>query len=251
MADGKVEEQQSADAKRYGSRADPAQDMLPSLADALIPAALRASWFMLGHYPGTMPLCGSGQTATTLLEDDRSVERIVRRIQEDWEEICQLEVVRSEAGIPSEKTMADCEKEMTDLLVRVGGDPARLKKRPGYGDIVKLVGAIQPTCSTTAFVIWKACSSIAHGEVGVMAYLKATTVGSSIPPGMSHHWPCLGHRGHTARAGPGALGAADRGVAHQSAARERASPPSLRQRVGVAAGSPGGRTDTGGSLPLV
>lgn len=120
-----------------------------------------------------------------LLEDDRSVERIVRRIQEDWEEIRQLEVVRSETGTPSEKTMADREKEMTDLLRKVGGDPARLKKRPGYGEIVKLAGAMQPTGSTTAFVLWKACSSIAHGEVrGLIAYLKNTTVGSSIPPGM-------------------------------------------------------------------
>ena len=80
-----------------------------------------------------------------LLEDDQSVERIVRRIQEDWEEIRQLEVVRSEIGAPSGKTMADREREMTDLLVKVGGDPSRLKKRPGYGEIVKLAGASQPT----------------------------------------------------------------------------------------------------------
>ena len=81
--------------------------------------------------------------------------------------------------------MAEREKEMTDLLVRVGGDPARLKKRPGYGEIVKLAGAMQPTGSATAFVVWKVCSSIAHGEVrGLIAYLNNTTVGSSVPPGM-------------------------------------------------------------------
>lgn len=34
------------------------------------------------------------------------------------------------------KTMVDREREMTNLLVKVGGDPARLKKRPGYGEIV-------------------------------------------------------------------------------------------------------------------
>jgi hypothetical protein len=50
-------------------------------------------------------------------------------------------------------------------MVMYGGDPARLKKRPGYGEIEKLVGAMQPTGSTTAFALWKACSSIAHGEV--------------------------------------------------------------------------------------
>ena len=36
-----------------------------------------------------------------------------------WEEVRQLEVVRSEAGTPSAKTMADREKEMINLLVKV------------------------------------------------------------------------------------------------------------------------------------
>jgi hypothetical protein len=120
-----------------------------------------------------------------LLEPDQQAERIVRRIREDYEEVRQLEVVRSETGAPSVKTMTDREKEMTDLLVKVGADPARLKKRPGYGEIVRLAGAGQPTGSATSFVIWKACSSIAHGEVrGLIAYLTNTTVGSSVPPGM-------------------------------------------------------------------
>ena len=117
-----------------------------------------------------------------LLEDDQSVERIVRRMQEDWEEVRQLEVVRSEVGSASPKTMADREQEMTDLLVKVGGDPSRLKKRPGYGEIVKLAGASQPTGAKTALVIWKACSSVAHGELrGLIAYLKNMAVGSPLP----------------------------------------------------------------------
>jgi hypothetical protein len=117
-----------------------------------------------------------------LLEDDQSVERIVRRMQEDWEEVRQLEVVRTEIGSPQPRTMVDREQEMTDLLVKVGGDPSRLKKRPGYGEIVKLAGASQPTGAKTAFVIWKACSSVAHGELrGLIAYLKNMAVGSPLP----------------------------------------------------------------------
>jgi hypothetical protein len=117
-----------------------------------------------------------------LLEDDQSAERIVRRMQEDWEEVRQLETVRTELGSPSAKTMAGREREMTDLLVAVGCDPARLKKRPGYGEIVKLVGASQPAGARTAFVIWKACSSIAHGELrGLIAYLDNAKVGLSVP----------------------------------------------------------------------
>jgi hypothetical protein len=37
---------------RRSMRDDPAQGMLPRLADTLVPAALRASWSMLGHYAG-------------------------------------------------------------------------------------------------------------------------------------------------------------------------------------------------------
>jgi hypothetical protein len=156
-----------------------------SLFQATGPAKVHAQIHTHGQLTLVRGALENASLAFWLLEDDRSVERIVRRIQEDWEEIRQLEVVRSEVGTSSGKTMADREKEMTDLLVRIGGDPARLKKRPGYGEIVKLAGAMQPTGSATAFVVWKACSSIAHGEVrGLIAYLKNTTVGSSIPPGM-------------------------------------------------------------------
>jgi hypothetical protein len=120
-----------------------------------------------------------------LLDADQPTERIVRRIQEDWQEVRQLEAVRSVTGSSSGKTMADREAELADLLERVGGDPFRLKERPGYGEIVRLAGARQPTGADNAFVIWKACSSIAHGEVrGIIAYLKNTPVGSSVPPGM-------------------------------------------------------------------
>ena len=58
------------------------------------------------------------------------------------------------------------EKELTALLAKVGGDTTRLKKRPGYGDIVKLAGAGQPLGAMAAFVTWKACSSIATGSCG-------------------------------------------------------------------------------------
>ena len=156
-----------------------------SLFQATGPAKVHAQIHTHGQLTLVRGALENASLAFWLLEDDQSVERIVRRIQEDWEEVRQLEVVRNEVGAPSEKTMADREREMTDLLVKVGGDPSRLKKRPGYGEIVKLAGASQPVGASTAFVVWKACSSIAHGEVrGLIAYLKNTTVGSSVPPGM-------------------------------------------------------------------
>ncbi len=94
----------------------------------------------------------------------------------------QLDTVRAEVGQPSGKTMADRRSEMTDVLTRAGCDPAQLKDRPGYGEIVKLAGAHQPTGAQSAFVVWKMCSSLAHGELrGLLAYLPKTTLGSPSP----------------------------------------------------------------------
>ena len=46
---------------------------------------------------------------------------------------------------------------------------------------MKLAGASQPTGAKTSFVIWKGCSSIAHGELrGLIAYLENAKVGSSM-----------------------------------------------------------------------
>jgi hypothetical protein len=159
---------------------------LGALRDSLFqstgPAEVRARIHTHGQLTLVRGALENASMAYWLLEDDQSVERIVRRMQEDWEEVRQLEVVRDEIGSPQPKTMVDREQEMIDLLVRVGGDPSRLKKRPGYGEIVKLAGASQPTGAKTAFVIWKACSSVAHGELrGLIAYLENMAVGSPLP----------------------------------------------------------------------
>lgn len=120
--------------------------------------------------------------AVWLLQDDSSIERITRRIQCEWDEIRQLETVRSEIGTPSAKTLAQREVELVALLQKVGAEPSRLKKRPGYGEIVKAAGASQPAGAKTAFVIWKACSSVAHGEMrGALAYLRPAVKESEIP----------------------------------------------------------------------
>lgn len=119
------------------------------------------------------------------LRSDSSVERITRRLQEDWEEVRQLEAVRELIGSPASRTLADREAEMKALLTKVGADPAALKKRPSYGEIVKLAGASQPVGEKTALAIWKACSSLAHGELRApLAYLNPK-VASATTPGMA------------------------------------------------------------------
>lgn len=47
---------------------------------------------------------------------------------------------------------------------------------------MKLAGAGQPLGAMAAFVTWKACSSIAHGELrGQLAYLTNTPAGTHEP----------------------------------------------------------------------
>jgi hypothetical protein len=117
-----------------------------------------------------------------LLESDISVDRILRRIQKDWAERRELDVVREEINTPSSKSMQEYEREVSDLLSRIGANPARLKKGPGYGAIVKSAGAHVPAGSKTAFVLWKASSAITHGELrGMIAYLSKQQLGSSSP----------------------------------------------------------------------
>lgn len=119
-----------------------------------------------------------------LLEPDLAADRILRRMQEDWEEVRQLEVVRKEIGSTATKTMADRERDLSGILIKVGANPSELKKRPGYGEIVKVIGGRLSVGAKTTFVLWKACSAVAHGELrGMIAYLKHEDIGS-LQPGM-------------------------------------------------------------------
>jgi hypothetical protein len=126
--------------------------------------------------------------AVWLLQDDSSIERVTRRMQVEWDEVRQFDAVRIEIGAPSKKSLAEREAEMKALLEKVGADPTRLKKRPGYGEIVKLTGDCQPAGAKTAYVVWKACSSVAHGELrGPLAYLRPAVSESDVPGRMIGH----------------------------------------------------------------
>ena len=125
--------------------------------------------------------------ALWLLEPDKSAERILRRMQEDWNERRELDTVRKETNIPASKTPEEYKREAVALLTRVGANPSQLKQWPGYGEVVKSAGAKLPTGSKTAFIIWKACSALAHGELrGIAAYLDLKPIDPSTPNAQVH-----------------------------------------------------------------
>lgn len=89
--------------------------------------------------------------ALWLLESDMSGERILRRIQRDWAERRELDIVREEINAPGPKSMQEYEREVPDFLARIGADPVKLKKWRGYGTIVKIAGAHVPAGPKTVF----------------------------------------------------------------------------------------------------
>lgn len=138
------------------------------------------------HTHGQLTLIRGGlenaSMAVWLLEDDDRSERVLRRLQTDWEERRELDKVASLIGAQSPRTMDEHFADLSSVAQRAGFEPNRIKRRPGYGEIVKAAGMYLPGGPDTAFFMWKACSSIAHGEMrGSIAYLRSVTVGSPTP----------------------------------------------------------------------
>ena len=119
--------------------------------------------------------------AVWLLEPDDRQRRLLRRLQQESAETRQLEEVRREMGQPA-KTKADRFAQLAPLAQRVGVDPAAIKKAPDYTTIVRAAGRHSAFGPARTVVIWKACSSLAHGEVrGQLAYLTKEILGEPSP----------------------------------------------------------------------
>jgi hypothetical protein len=124
----------------------------------------------------------NGSRAVWLLEpDDRDV-RLLRRLQQEWAEVRDMEKVRQETGTPPVKSMDVRFAELCELAQRANVDPKVIKKTPDYATIVRDAGQHVASGPSVAVVIWKACSSLAHGEIrGPLAYLTREVLGESSP----------------------------------------------------------------------
>jgi len=72
--------------------------------------------------------------------------------------------------------------ELSALAQLVNVDPSGIKKTPDYTTIVRAAGRHVAFGPAVAVVSWKACSSLAHGEVrGPLAYLTREVLGESSP----------------------------------------------------------------------
>jgi hypothetical protein len=109
---------------------------------------------------------------------------LLRGALEEWSEVRDLETTRTLAGSqPSDKDMGEHFEELSDLARAAGVEPAEIKQRPGYGKIVEdaadRIGAPDPKAVAA---VWKACSSLAHGDLrGVLAHLPKDVQHSDTP----------------------------------------------------------------------
>jgi hypothetical protein len=121
--------------------------------------------------------------AVWLLESDDRQERVLRRLRQVWAEMKDLDKVRELADLPAPRPRAERLAELEALAQAASISRRALSERPGYATAVRAAGEyILRGDPDTAEVIWKACSSIAHGEtLGLYAYSARDVVGEVSP----------------------------------------------------------------------
>jgi hypothetical protein len=156
--------------------------MRDSLFVQIGPTAFEARLHTHGQFTLVRGALENASRPVWLLEpDDRDV-RLLRRLQQEWAEVRDMEKVRQETGTPPVKSMDARFAELSALAQRANIDPKVIKKTPDYTTIVRAAGAHVASGPTVAVVIWKACSSLAHGELrGQLAYSTREMQGESSP----------------------------------------------------------------------
>ncbi len=146
------------------------------------PAAFKARLHTHAQFTLVRGALETASRAVWLLEPDDREVRLLRRLQQDWAEVRDMEKVRQETRTPQVKNMDARFAELSAVAQRASIDPGVIKKTPDYTTIVRAAGQHVASGPAAAVVIWKACSSLAHGELrGMVAYLARERLGESSP----------------------------------------------------------------------
>ena len=120
--------------------------------------------------------------AVWLLGTDDRPTRVARRLRQEWAEVGDLEKIRELIGQPSGKDISKHFEKLSALARAVGVEPSAIKQRPRYGNIVEDAADRLGADPKVAEAIWKACSSLAHGDLrGVLAHLPKDVQDSDTP----------------------------------------------------------------------
>jgi hypothetical protein len=110
----------------------------------------------------------NGARAVWLLGPTRRLIRVTRRLSLEAMEIHHSYQLRELVGAPARRTQDQRKKQLQDLAVAAGVPGLDVKKAlrpPRYSEIVREGGDLTVLGAELTEVIWRGCSSIAHGEL--------------------------------------------------------------------------------------
>src|SRR5262249_1779740 len=141
---------------------------LACLRDSLFaptgPASFQARLHTHGQFTLVRGALENASRAVWLLgPDDRKV-RLLRRWCAEWAEARQLDEVAREMGRPT-TGKAERLAKLSPLAQNANVDPNLIKQGPDYTAIVRAAGRHPRSGPAVTVILWKACSSLAHGEV--------------------------------------------------------------------------------------
>ena len=119
------------------------------------PAAFEARLHTHGQFTLVRGALEDASRAVWLLEPDDREVRLMRRLQQEWAEVRDMEKVRQETGSPPVKSMDARFAELSALAQRANIDPKAIKKTPDYTSIVRAAGGQVASGPAVAVVIWK------------------------------------------------------------------------------------------------
>ena len=104
-----------------------------------------------------------------MLELDDRDEKILRRLQLEWSEVCAQERVRDAIGPPG-LSMPDRFDDLTVQIQPAGIDPDEIRLGASYATMVKAAGAHLAADGSRQVVIWRMCSALSHGDFRALGY---------------------------------------------------------------------------------
>jgi hypothetical protein len=111
--------------------------------------------------------------AVWLLQPDGRRERVLRRLQQEYEEVRQLDKVKAEDSQQLQPSPAERRAELAARFQALGITAAEINDGHDYSAMVEAAGERIGIGRGRALLIWKACSALAHGEVrGSLNYLS-------------------------------------------------------------------------------
>jgi hypothetical protein len=122
--------------------------------------------------------------AVWLLDPDDRHERVLRRLRQVWAEMKDLDKVCELADLPAPRPRAERVAKLEAIAQASGCELSDLRNRDGsgYKDTIRAAGKYIFRDPNRAEVIWKACSSLAHGEtLGLYAYSDRNVAGDVSP----------------------------------------------------------------------